>query len=135
MPTPWRNDGPVAMLLPWQGDQATRDALRSSFVGRIYSDENTSMPILACFISYFGLMFLVLRWWKTTEMNRSKRFSALSVAGVALWAYLLLFLLPSVEHRELAFTSMLLTAVVCQAAAPWKEKVAVRRKKMRLAMA
>ena len=59
------------------------------------------MPILACYLGYFGLMFLVLRWWKSTETYRSRRFSILATIAVALWAYLLLFLLPSQHHREI----------------------------------
>jgi hypothetical protein len=131
---PWANNANVEMLKPWQGDAETQQELRRSWLGTLYP-ENTSMPILACFISYFGLMFLVLRWWKTTELNRSKRFSVLAVLGVMLWGYLLLFLLPNVHHRELGFVSLLLTAVVCQAASPWKEKLPLRKKKMRLAAA
>lgn len=131
---PWANNGNVAMLQPWQGDAASQEELRRSFFGKIFP-ENTSMPILACFIGYFGLMFLVLRWWKQTEMTRSKRFSVLAVLGVMLWGYLLLFLLPNLHHREIGFVSLVLTAVVCQAASPWKEKSPVRKKKMRLAAA
>jgi hypothetical protein len=104
-------------------------------VGRIYGHENTSMPVLACYVCYFGLMFLVLRWWKVTETYRKRRFSVLALVAVGLWGYLLLFLLPSVPQRELAFVSLLLSAVVCQVSCPWKEKVPVRKKKLRLAMA
>lgn len=93
------------------------------------------MPILACYVAYFGLVFLVLRWWKTTETYRSKRFSLLAVAGVALWAYLLLFLLPGLHDREMGFVSLVLAAVVCQVSCPWKEKVPVKKKKLRLATA
>ena len=135
MPLPWKDNAHLAILRPFQANEETHRALASSWVGKIYRSENTSMPILACFVAYFGLMFLVLRWWKTTETNRSRRFSVIGVLGVGLWAYLLLFLLPSAEHRELGFVSLVLAAVVCQVASPWKEKVPVRKKKMRLATA
>jgi hypothetical protein len=77
----------------------------------------------------------VLRWWKQTGLTRSKRFSVMAVLGVMLWAYLLLFLLPNLHHREIGFVSLMLTAIVVQAASPWKEKSPVRKKKLRLAAA
>jgi len=135
LPLPWKNDAQVKMLQPWQPDPVMHQALVRSWVGKIYQTENTSMPMLACFVSYFGLMFLVLRWWKGTQTYRSRRFSLIGVAAVGLWAYLLLFLLPSLHHRELAFVSLVLTAVVCQVASPWKERVPAKKKKLRLAMA
>ena len=93
------------------------------------------MPIIACYLSYFGLMFLVLRWWKTTQATRSKRVSILAIVAVGIWSYLLLFLLPSVHQRELGLVSLVMASVVCQVTCPWKEKSAVRKKKMRLAPA
>jgi serine/threonine protein kinase len=133
VPMPWSNAERLDVLRPWQANDQTQEALRHSWTGRIYGSENTSMPVLACYICYFGLMFLVLRWWKVTETQRKRRFSVLAIASVGLWGYLLLFLLPSAEHRELAFASMLLTSVVCQVSSPWKEKVSIRKKKLRLA--
>ena len=135
MPLPWNSPERLEVLLPYQGDQKNQQALRTSYVGAVFKAENTSMPILACYLSYFGLAFLVLRWWKTTETYRSKRFSLKPVLAVAFWAYLLLFLLPSVHDRELGFVSLVMASVVCQVSCPWKERVHVRRKKMRLAMA
>jgi eukaryotic-like serine/threonine-protein kinase len=136
LPMPWSGQNRFEVLQPWQGNQETKQALQASWLGRLYSTENTSMPILACYLSYFGLMFLVLRWWKATDINRSKRFSIKPLVAVAFWGYLLLFLLPSVHHREIGFVSVMMAAVVCQVACPWKEKSAVRmKKKMRLATA
>ncbi|HZZ80648.1 MAG TPA: serine/threonine-protein kinase [Gemmataceae bacterium] len=133
MPMPWTPPNRLEVLQPWQGEAG--EAVRKSWAGRIYP-ENTSMPIIACFLGYFGLMFLVLRWWKDTETYRSKRFSVISTIAVALWAYLLLFLLPSHPQRELAFTSMVMASVICQVSCPWKEKVPGRKnKKVRLATA
>ena len=135
-PLPWKTAAQLEVLQPLVPDAQRQDALAHSWLGKIYREENTSMPILACYIAYFGLMFLVLRWWKTTETHRSKRFSVMSVVGVALWAYVLLFLLPSLPDREIGFVSLVLAAVVCQTASPWKEKVVVRKnKKLRLAAA
>jgi eukaryotic-like serine/threonine-protein kinase len=100
----------------------------------IYTD-NRSMPVLAGYLGFFGLMFLVLRWWKSTEERRRKRFALKPVVAVALWAYLLLFLLPGLPQRRLGFETMVLTAVVCQLVSPWKAPVAVRGKRLRLGYA
>jgi hypothetical protein len=135
LPMPWTPPARLEVLHPWQADPGAQESLRRSWLGKIYG-ANTSMPILACYLSYFGLMFLVLRWWKVTELHRSKRFSVKPVIAVAFWAYLLLFLLPSLHDREIGFTSLVMASVVCQVTCPWKEKVPVRsKKKLRLAMA
>jgi serine/threonine protein kinase len=135
LPAPWTSPAHLAVLHPLQPKEGGAEELQHSFFGRIYRSENTSMPIIACYLSYFGLMFLVLRWWKTTQENRSKRFSLTPVIAAAFWAYLLLFLLPSTHDREIGFVSMVGAAVVCQVSCPWKERTQLKRKKMRLAMA
>lgn len=136
LPAPWRPSTQLEVLHPWQGGQDTSEALRRSWFGTIYARENTSMPIIACYLSFFGLMFLVLRWWKITDPSRSKRLSFFSVIAVGLWAYIFLFLLPSVHHRELGWASLVMAAMVVQMTCPWKEKVAaVKKKKLKLATA
>ena len=135
LPLPWTAPGELKVLQPWQGDAESREALRHSWLGKVYPEKPTSMPILACYLSYFGLMFLVLRWWKTTDPNRSKRFSVKPLLAVGFWGYLLLFLLPSLHDREIGFVSLMMAAVVCQATCPWKGKLPSRKKKMRLATA
>ena len=135
LPMPWTPAARLEVLHPWQPDLVALESLRRSWLGKLYGD-NTLMPILACYLSYFGLMFLVLRWWKMTETYRSKRFSVKPLIAVAFWAYLLLFLLPSLHDREIGFVSLVMASVVCQVACPWKVKVPVRsKKKLRLAMA
>ncbi len=136
LPLPWAPANRLEVLKPLPGNLEDQEALRHSWVGRLYGGENTSMPILACYLSYFGLMFLVLRWWKSTETYRGKRFSILATIAVALWAYLLLFLLPSQHHREVGFVSLVMASVICQVSCPWKAKSVVRKnKKLRLATA
>jgi hypothetical protein len=90
------------------------------------------MPLLACYLGYFGLMFLVLRWWKSAELTRSKRFSLLPVVATAFWGLVLLFLMPSAEPRHTAFISLVLASAVVQTVSPWRERVAVLKKKCRL---
>ena len=97
--------------------------------------ENRSMPMLACYLGFFGLMFLVLRWWKTAEERRGRRFSLKPVVAAALWSYLLLFLLPAAPQRQLGFMTMIMTAIVCQLVSPWKEPTPMRGKRLRLGYA
>jgi hypothetical protein len=129
LPMPWSPQARFEVLQPWQGDADVQKNLRHSWLGGLTRKENTSMPILACYLSYFGLMFLILRWWKITETNRSKRVSFKPLFATAFWGYLLLFLLPSAHHREIGFISMMTAAIVVQTASPWKERPAFRPKK------
>ncbi len=128
MPWPWLDPDDLDVLWPWTRGDA-RPAL--SFFNSIYG-ENRSMPVLACYLSYFGLAFLVLRWWKTTEEKRPKRFSLKPVIAVAFWAYVLLFLLPSGSQRYLGFATLVLTSILCQLVSPWLEVVVAKRRRVRL---
>lgn len=132
LPLPWTaGDVQPAVLQPWS--PVEEEHTRSTFYGLF--GENRSMPVLACYLSYFGLAFLMLRWWKTTETTRGKRFSLKPVLAAGFWAFALMFLLPSVPQREPAFVALTLTAAVCQLASPWKETVPVKNRKLRLARA
>jgi hypothetical protein len=136
LPVPWNPSTQLEVLHPFKSSPESADALRQSWTGRTYGSENTTMPILACYLSFFGLMFLVLRWWKVTEPTRSKRLSIWALAAVVLWAWIFLFLLPSTHHRELGFVSMIMASVVVQVTCPWRERVAAKKKnKLRLATA
>lgn len=140
LPLPGKPANKLEVLQPWQPPVAPpvedEAPVRHGFFGKLYGSSNTSMSLLACYLSYFGLMFLILRWWKTTEETRSKRFSLKPLLAVGFWAYLLLFLLPADKHREIGFVSLTLSAVVCQLSCPWKQTTPVmKKKKMRLVAA
>ena len=108
------------------------DAVRHPFYGALYAD-NRSLSLAAGYLSYFGLMFLVLRWWKVVEPDRATRFDVPAVLATAFWAFVLLFLLPTAEERQAGFVSMVLTAVVgaaCESVA-WPR----RRKRRRVGCA
>ncbi|MSU80171.1 MAG: serine/threonine protein kinase [Gemmataceae bacterium] len=133
LPMPWNAAARMDALQPWQAPFDPPTGMR--VFGVLDRPSNTSMPILTCYIAYFGLMFLVLRWWKAAQLYRGTRFSIKAMFAVMFWAFLLLFLLPSLHHREIGFVSLTLAAVVCQITAPWKERVPIRKKKVRLATA
>jgi hypothetical protein len=130
LPLPWTPSQQVDALQPWAPADGEFPRPRSFFTA-LYR-ENQSMPVLACYLAYFGLMFLVLRWWKNTEPTRGKRFSLKPVIATLFWGYILLFLLPSAPQRHTALVAMAMTAAVVQAVSPWRERVAVMKKRCRL---
>jgi hypothetical protein len=114
---------------------APPEASRHAFYGAIYAD-NRSLTIVTGHVAYFTLMFLVLRWWKCVEPGRAMRFAVPAVLATALWAFVLLFLLPTAEERQIGFWSMLLASVVVQLASPWRsspEETPQRRMRLRYA--
>jgi hypothetical protein len=69
-------------------------------------------------LGFFGLMFVLLRWWRIVEPERSATFSVGPLLSVGFWAFVLLFLLPTPEARETAMASLLMIAAAGQLAAP-----------------
>lgn len=107
---------------------------RDPFFWGIYRD-NQTLPVLAGYLSYFGLMFLVLRWWKMTELHRSARFRVGSLIATGFWACVLMNLLPTTTQRAEAFGALVLSAAIVQLVSPWQERPAQRSKRLRLKLA
>ena len=89
------------------------------------------MPVLACYLSYYGLMFLVLRWWKLSDPTRPKRFSVKAVLACGFWAFILLFLLPTASHRREGLISLVLVASIVQLVSPYQPIRRISCKKLR----
>jgi len=127
LPLPWLSDHADALEpLPSLGAER-----RHPFFGALYP-ENHTLPVLACYLAYFGLMFLVLRWWKGVEEQRPQRFSMQAFLATLFWAYGLLFLLPTARERHIAFATMAMTSVIVQVVSPWREPGPQRQKRLRL---
>jgi hypothetical protein len=128
-----------ALPLPWVAEEANSlrplpqsdSEPRHGFFGLLYPD-NRSLPVLACYMSYFGMMFLALRWWKIGEETRRRRFNLQAVLATAFWAYILLFMLPATQERREGFLSMVMTSVIVQIVSPWQPRSPERSKKLRL---
>jgi hypothetical protein len=108
------------------GDNESRHGLFSARDG---------LPVAACYLSYFGLAFFVLRWWKMADRNRPQRFSLYAVLAAGFWAYVLLFLWswPSDQTRTEAIASLVMTAVIVQLVSPWDQPAPKQRsRKLRL---
>ncbi|MBX9679102.1 MAG: serine/threonine protein kinase [Gemmataceae bacterium] len=104
---------------------------RHPFFSALYSD-SPKLPVAAAYAAYFGLIFLLLRWWKNVEPTREERFSFPALGAVLFWAYVLLFLLPGTEERRTAFVALAATAVATQCASPRREPDPEPSKRLRL---
>jgi len=105
--------------------------LRQSFLGGIFS-ANQAFSAVACYLSYFGMIFFVMRWWKLAEPRRSERFSLFAVLVAAFWAYVFWFLLPGMGERHVFFMAVVVSAVVIQLVSPWERPAPVRGRRLRL---
>jgi hypothetical protein len=65
----------------WELDRPIR-----SF-GQFY--DNQGAPLLMAFMTYFGFLYLVPRWWRQTDPLRRVRLSLFFTAVVGFWAWLL----------------------------------------------
>ena len=84
------------------------------------------------YLSYFGMIFFVMRWWKLAEPRRSERFSLFAVLVAAFWAFVFFFLLRDVGERKIFFMAVVVSAVVVQLVSPWERPAPVRGKRLRL---
>jgi hypothetical protein len=104
--------------------------------GRPYSVRNffrsgSELPVVACYLSYFGLAFFGLRWWQLADRRRSQRFSLYSVLAAGLLGFFLMILWPG-PQESLGIISLVMTAVIVQLVSPWQEPILPRPKKLRL---
>ena len=66
------------------------------------------------------------------ELYRPHRFSFKAVIGTALWAGILLLLLPGKAPKAKFFAPPVLAAIIVQVVSPWEKKPVVRSKRLRL---
>jgi hypothetical protein len=102
---------------------------------------SNNLPRAASALTYFGLAFFALRWWKMADRRRSHWFSLAPVLGAAFWAFLLLFVFESFRLVPIwpqvwrGLTALILASVIVQLVSPWEEPPprAVRRVRLRYA--
>jgi hypothetical protein len=91
---------------------------------------NHDLPVAACYLSYFGLAFFILRWWRMADPRRSQRFSLFPVLAAGFWAYVLLMFWPWVMHRGVV--ALVMTSAIVQLVSPWVQPPPARAKRLRL---
>jgi eukaryotic-like serine/threonine-protein kinase len=123
-------EGRAVNALAQVPDEEIRGDVRSFFRGIFRG--NQTLPAVACYLSYFGMVFFVMRWWKLAEARRSERFSLFSVIVAAFWAYVFFFLLPGVPQRQGFFMALVMASVIIQLVSPWQRPAPVRSKRLRL---
>jgi hypothetical protein len=93
-----------------------------------------AMSVTACYLLYFGLAFLVIRWWKMAEVRRPERFSLFAVLVTIFWAYVLYLLIPGgAKERQTFFVALVMVPVIVQLVSPWERPAQVpSSKRLRL---
>jgi hypothetical protein len=91
-------------------------------------------PVAASYLSFFGLAFFVVRWWRLADRRRYRRFSLFAILVVALWGGILFTLWPGAEEPQGVMT-LVLAAVIIQLVSPWQPvpPPAARRLRLRCA--
>jgi hypothetical protein len=94
---------------------------------------NAGLPVLAGYLSYFGLVFFVMRWWRMGERRRGDRFSLFSVLVTVFWAWVFFFFLPGNRERQTVFIALVMASIIIQMVSPWeKTQVVARPRRYRL---
>jgi hypothetical protein len=93
--------------------------------------QRTGIPLVASYLSYFGLAFFAVRWWKLADRHRHQRFSFAPILAVGFWAYVLLLVGPWGEVTR-GPLPLLLASGIIQLVSPWEEPPPPAAKRMRL---
>jgi hypothetical protein len=92
--------------------------------------QRQGLPLVAGYLSYFGIALFALRWWKLADRRRSQRFSFAPVLAAGFWALALLICpWPHVPQGALA---LVLASVIIQLVSPWDQPPTVAHRRMRL---
>jgi hypothetical protein len=90
------------------------------------------LPLAAAYLSYFGLAFFALRWWKLADRQRAQRFSFAPVLAAGFWTIVLFLLVWPKSQEPLGIIPVLLTSVIVQVVSPWEPPPPPSPKRMRL---
>jgi hypothetical protein len=79
-------------------------------------------------LSYFGVTFFALRWWRLSDRRRSQRFSFAPILAAGVWGYLLLLLWPQWRGA----LALVVSSAIVQLVSPWQAPPAPVAKRLRL---
>jgi serine/threonine protein kinase len=84
----------------------------------------------ARYLTYFGLVFFAVRWWKMADRHRSQRFSFAPILVVGFWALALMLL--GLGPQPQGAVALVLAAAIVQLVSPWHPLPPPIMKRMRL---
>ena len=91
------------------------------------------IPVAAGYLSYFGLAFFAIRWWKMAERQRPQRFSFGPVLATAFWGFVLLVMFVGTQSdAPQRMLPLLIASAVVQVVSPWQPPPPPLSKRMRL---
>jgi hypothetical protein len=134
--------GRVSALPRGEAQQPGEETGRQWYQGGLLV-RGQDVPVAACYLAYFGLIFFLLRWWKMADRRRSRRFSFLTVVmAAAVCGVVMLFVWPNDQAASYALidpTTVIVVPVmasmVIQLVSPWEAPPPRRSRKLRLATA
>jgi hypothetical protein len=85
------------------------------------SQEHSTAALAASYLSFFGLAFFALRWWRMADRRRHHRFSLYAVAAAAFWGFLLFYVFRPWSDEPLGVLVLVMTAVIVQLVSPWQQ--------------
>jgi hypothetical protein len=121
----------VGMGALWLNGWSPNRPFNDSFaVGR--NDDTTAhyaFAVVPQYLSYFGLTFFALRWWRIADRRRAHRFSLAPVLAAGFWAYAPLMIW---QDLWLGATSLVVAAAIVQLVSPWEPAPAPAARRMRI---
>jgi hypothetical protein len=116
----WLPRLPLAQPSPWHG--SSEPGMPSLFPGGGLAD-------VAAYLSYFGLAFFALRWWRMADPRRSQRFSFGPILAAGFWGLILLLIWPQAVRGAGA---LLAAPIIIQLVSPWVAPPPASSRRMRL---
>ena len=98
------------------------------YEGVSFDNQVVKTPLTASLV-YFGLLFLVVRWWRSTDYVRRSRVGFWSIAGTAFAAWLVTLVTWYPQPMGMALAGVI--ALATQAGSPWcppSRRVALARR-------
>jgi len=117
----WLPRLPLPQSSPWHGS-SQQPGMPSLFPGGGVAD-------VAAYLSYFGLAFFALRWWRMADPRRSQRFSFGPILAAGFWGLILLLIWPQAMRGAGA---LLAAPIIIQLVSPWEAPPSPASKRMRL---
>jgi eukaryotic-like serine/threonine-protein kinase len=86
------------------------------------------------YMLYYGVLFGIVRWWRSVALNRKERFSIFPLIVAAFWCWVLIFLWPMSTPTLVtgALVPMVLATFAVQMVSPWAVPAPSVSKKLKL---